>query len=98
MAAWASSRKPARRSIIATPASPPIYEGTNGIQSIDLVHAQARGQRAARSVWALLDELSGDRQAKSKQSNDPAFGTAELNCARRWARLDSCQRDGFWSA
>ena len=37
MAAWASSRRPAPPSICATPASSPIYEGTNGIQAIDLV-------------------------------------------------------------
>ena len=62
MAAWDSSRKPARRSIIATRASPSIYEGTNGIQSIDLVTRKLAANGGA-SVWALLDELVGNRQA-----------------------------------
>ena len=36
-AAWATSRRPASPSTTATSASPPIYEGTNGIQAMDLV-------------------------------------------------------------
>jgi len=50
----------------------PIYEGTNGIQSIDLV-TRKLGANGGASVWALLDELAGivkDVEA----SNDPAFG------------------------
>ena len=35
-----------------------IYEGTNGIQSIDLVTRKLAANGGA-SVWALLDELSG---------------------------------------
>src|SRR3954466_748091 len=35
-----------------------IYEGTNGIQSIDLVTRKLAAQGGA-SVWGLLDELSG---------------------------------------
>ncbi|MBI5129338.1 MAG: acyl-CoA dehydrogenase [Rhodopseudomonas palustris] len=50
----------------------PIYEGTNGIQSIDLV-TRKLGANGGASVWALLDELAvivKDVEA----SNDPAFG------------------------
>ena len=39
-----------------------IYEGTNGIQSIDLVTRKLAANGGA-SVWGLLDELSGHRQA-----------------------------------
>src|SRR6201989_2169609 len=51
----------------------PIYEGTNGIQSIDLVTRKLAAQDGA-SVWALLDELS-DIVKRVEASNDPAFGT-----------------------
>ena len=37
MAAWASSRRPAPRSTMRDARIAPIYEGTNGIQAIDLV-------------------------------------------------------------
>jgi acyl-CoA dehydrogenase len=50
-----------------------IYEGTNGIQSIDLV-TRKLGANDGASVWALLDELSGI-VSKVEASNDPAFGT-----------------------
>ena len=36
-AAWASSKKPVPPNIIAIPRIAPIYEGTNGIQSRDLM-------------------------------------------------------------
>ena len=39
-----------------------IYEGTNGIQSIDLVTRKLAANGGA-SVWALLDELDAHRQA-----------------------------------
>ncbi len=50
-----------------------IYEGTNGIQSIDLV-TRKLGANGGASVWALLDELGGI-VSKVEASNDPAFGT-----------------------
>jgi acyl-CoA dehydrogenase len=37
MAAWASSRRPARPQLYRDARIAPIYEGTNGIQAIDLV-------------------------------------------------------------
>jgi acyl-CoA dehydrogenase len=50
-----------------------IYEGTNGIQSIDLVTRKLAANGGA-SVAALLDELGGI-VSKVEASNDPAFGT-----------------------
>src|ERR1700676_2059740 len=52
----------------------PIYEGTNGIQSIDLVTRKLAADGGA-PVWALLDELS-EIVKRVEASNDPAFGTA----------------------
>jgi hypothetical protein len=50
-----------------------IYEGTNGIQAIDLVTRKLAANGGA-SVWALLAEL--DATVKQVEtSNDPAFGT-----------------------
>jgi hypothetical protein len=50
-----------------------IYEGTNGIQSIDLV-TRKLAANGGTAVWALLDELAGI-VTKVEASNDPAFGT-----------------------
>jgi hypothetical protein len=50
-----------------------IYEGTNGIQSIDLVTRKLAAQGGA-AVWTLLEELSGV-VSRVEASNDPAFGT-----------------------
>jgi acyl-CoA dehydrogenase len=68
-----------------------IYEGTNGIQSIDLVTRKLSSQDGA-SVWALLDELS-DIVKRVEASNDPAFGTtgAKLRDA-----LASLERTSKW--
>ena len=68
-----------------------IYEGTNGIQSIDLVTRKLAANGGA-SVWALLDELSGI-VSKVEASNDPAFGTtgAKLRDA-----LGSLERSSRW--
>jgi len=56
-----------------------IYEGTNGIQSIDLVTRKLATQGGA-SVWALLDELSAIVK-QVEASNDPAFGTTGVKLA-----------------
>jgi acyl-CoA dehydrogenase len=68
-----------------------IYEGTNGIQSIDLVTRKLAANGGA-SVWALLDELSGIVK-QVETSNDPAFGTtgAKLRDA-----LASLERSSKW--
>jgi acyl-CoA dehydrogenase len=69
----------------------PIYEGTNGIQSIDLVTRKLAGN-GGESVWALLDELK-DIVSRVEVSNDPAFGTtgAKLHDA-----LASLERTSRW--
>ncbi|VIO79273.1 acyl-CoA dehydrogenase [Bradyrhizobium ivorense] len=68
-----------------------IYEGTNGIQSIDLV-TRKLGANGGASVWALLDEL--DATVKQVEtSNDPAFGStgAKLRDA-----LGALERSSKW--
>jgi alkylation response protein AidB-like acyl-CoA dehydrogenase len=68
-----------------------IYEGTNGIQSIDLVTRKLATNGGA-AVWALLAEL--DITVKQVEtSNDPAFGTtgAKLRDA-----LGSLERASKW--
>lgn len=50
-----------------------IYEGTNGIQAIDLVTRKLAANGGA-AVWALLDELSTTVK-QVETSNDPGFGT-----------------------
>src|SRR5579872_3733843 len=68
-----------------------IYEGTNGIQSIDLVTRKLAANGGA-SVFTLLAEL--DATVKQVEaSNDPAFGTtgAKLRDA-----LGSLERTSRW--
>src|SRR5881394_1732534 len=69
----------------------PIYEGTNGIQAIDLVTRKLAANGGA-SVWALMDELDGIVK-QVEVSNDPAFGTtgAKLRDA-----LGSLERSSKW--
>src|SRR5437588_15629 len=69
----------------------PIYEGTNGIQAIDLVTRKLAANGGA-AVWALLDELSAI-VSRVEASNDPAFGTtgAKLRDA-----LGSLERTSKW--
>src|SRR4029078_8003767 len=68
-----------------------IYEGTNGIQSIDLVTRKLAANGGA-SVWALLGELKGIVK-QVETSNDPRFGTtgAKLRDA-----LGSLERASKW--
>jgi acyl-CoA dehydrogenase len=68
-----------------------IYEGTNGIQSIDLVTRKLAANGGA-AVWALLDELGGI-VGQVEASNDPAFGTtgAKLRDA-----LGALERSSRW--
>jgi acyl-CoA dehydrogenase len=67
-----------------------IYEGTNGIQSIDLVTRKLAANGGA-SVWALLDELS-DIVSQVETSNDPAFGTTGAKLRDALASLDRASR------
>jgi acyl-CoA dehydrogenase len=68
-----------------------IYEGTNGIQAIDLV-TRKLGVHGGASVWALLDELAGI-VARVEASNDPAFGTTG---AKLREALGALERASKW--
>jgi len=68
----------------------PIYEGTNGIQAIDLVTRKLAANGGA-SVWSLLDEL--ERIVKQVEgSNDLAFGTAGAKLREGLASLTRTSR------
>ena len=86
MAAWASSRRPARRSICATPASRLIYEGTNGIQANDLV-----GRKLTRDDGAAVRELVADMRATVASSSAAGDVSRAAAAARRRHRR---ARDG----
>ena len=68
----------------------PIYEGTNGIQSIDLVTRKLAANGGA-AVWALLEELS-DVVKRVETSNDPAFGTTGAKLRDALGSLDRTSR------
>ena len=87
-AAWASSRRPARRSIYRDARIAAIYEGTNGIQAIDLVTRKlplsggARGRRPiSPSCARTVDAVNA--------ANDPAFGATGARLAEA---VDSLER------
>ncbi len=67
-----------------------IYEGTNGIQSIDLVTRKLAAQGGA-SVFALIDEMK-DTVSRVEASNDPAFGLAAPRLREALAALDRASR------
>jgi acyl-CoA dehydrogenase len=67
-----------------------IYEGTNGIQSIDLV-TRKLAANGGESVWALLGELSGI-VSQVEASNDPAFGTTGAKLRDALGSLDRTSR------
>src|SRR5579871_3428450 len=69
----------------------PIYEGTNGIQAIDLVTRKLAANSGA-SVWALLDELK-EIVSRVETSNDPAFGTT---AAKLREALGALERTSRW--
>jgi hypothetical protein len=68
----------------------PIYEGTNGIQSIDLV-TRKLGANGGASVWALLDELK-EIVGRVEASNDPAFGATGPRLREALGALDRTSR------
>ncbi len=68
----------------------PIYEGTNGIQSIDLV-TRKLAANGGEAVWALLDELKGI-VGQVEASNDPAFGTSGAKLRDALASLERTSR------
>jgi acyl-CoA dehydrogenase len=67
-----------------------IYEGTNGIQSIDLVTRKLAANGGA-SVWALLAELD-QIVSQVEGSNDPAFGTTGQKLREALGALDRASR------
>ena len=68
----------------------PIYEGTNGIQSIDLV-TRKLAANGGEAVWVLLDELGGIVK-QVEASNDPAFGTTGTKLRDALASLERTSR------
>ncbi|MBV9532237.1 MAG: acyl-CoA dehydrogenase [Bradyrhizobium sp.] len=85
----------------------PIYEGTNGIQAVDLV-TRKLAANGGESVFALLEEL--DQIVKQIESlNEPGFGTTgqklrdalnSLGSASRWLleRVTSAPNDALAGA
>jgi acyl-CoA dehydrogenase len=67
-----------------------IYEGTNGIQAIDLVTRKLAANGGA-AVFALLDELGGI-VTQVEASNDPTFGTTAVKLRDALASLDRASR------
>jgi acyl-CoA dehydrogenase len=67
-----------------------IYEGTNGIQAIDLV-TRKLGVNNGASVFKLLDELN-DVVRKVEASNDPAFGSTGAKLRDALGSLDRTSR------
>jgi hypothetical protein len=67
-----------------------IYEGTNGIQSIDLVTRKLAANGGA-SVWSLLAELNATVK-QVEGSNDPAFGTTATKLRDALGSLDRASR------
>jgi acyl-CoA dehydrogenase len=68
-----------------------IYEGTNGIQAIDLVTRKLAANGGA-AVWSLLDELSATVK-QVEASNDPAFGTTGVKLREA---LEALTRSSKW--
>jgi acyl-CoA dehydrogenase len=67
-----------------------IYEGTNGIQAIDLV-TRKLGASGGASVFKLLDELT-DIVRRVEASNDPTFGTTGPKLRDALGSLDRTSR------
>jgi acyl-CoA dehydrogenase len=67
-----------------------IYEGTNGIQAIDLVTRKLAANGGA-AVFALLGELGGIVN-QVEASNDPGFGTTALKLRDALSSLDRASR------
>jgi hypothetical protein len=64
----------------------PIYEGTNGIQAIDLV-TRKLAPNGGEAVWALLGELSAIVD-EVEASNDPTFGSTAAKLREGLAALE----------
>ena len=71
----------------------PIYEGTNGIQALDLVRRKVLGDRGA-AVLALIDEMRADAGGQGAGSTAPiraalAAGIDALEETTRWLLEDA---------
>src|SRR6202451_2633958 len=69
---------------------PTIYEGTNGIQSIDLVTRKLAANGGA-AVWTLLGALT-EIVIRVETSTDPAFGTTGAKLREALGALDRTSR------
>ncbi len=113
MAAWASSRRPAPRSSCATSRIGGIYEGTNGIQAIDLVQRKLplsggdavapRNRRHARDADAVRRGQRAGFRPHGGASRDGARRTRARHRLhargdRRRARRRACRRDAVSAA
>ena len=87
MAAWASSRRPARRSTTATPASPRSTKAPTASRRIDLV-TRKMPMAGGAAVRAYIDELRATVKAV-QAANDPAFGATGTRLAEA---VDSLER------
>ena len=86
MAAWASSRRPAPRSIYRDARIAPIYEGTNGIQAIDLVTRKLPLSGGA-VVRDYLDELRTTVEAVQGHERSGFRRDRRAACAKRSTAL-----------
>ncbi|WP_041801443.1 acyl-CoA dehydrogenase [Rhodopseudomonas palustris] len=68
----------------------PIYEGTNGIQAIDLV-TRKLAPNGGEAVWALISELSATVD-EVEASNDPSFGTTGAKLREALAALERASK------
>ena len=76
-----SSRRPAPRSIYRDARIAPIYEGTNGIQAIDLVDPQAAARRGPASCALYLDDLAA-RRPGAQRTIGPAWAALRQSLSR----------------
>ena len=69
-----------------------LYEGTNGIQALDLAGRKV-GRDAARSALALIGELAGIRPALARRAaTQPDFGPLAVHFEAALAALESATR------
>ena len=85
MAAWASSRRPARRSIYRDARIAPIYEGTNGIQANDLV-----GRKLVRDNGAAMRDFIAEMRTLGLEGPNSRPKKA---AARRHRRARESERE-----
>ena len=101
-AAWASSRRPARRNSTATRAKIlPIYEGTNGIQAIDLVPRASCLCRAARRcgpeiarIRSVIGRLQKGEEERLSRLRRAAARRRPRRSIEPRARCSPCWRRG----